>query len=61
MLIVPNVLIATMYVAFQHLTAYLGFPLGYLLAFVLFAPAELKFAICVSPTDDDEICALGQS
>jgi len=36
MLVAPPLLIVTMYIAFQQLTAQLGFPLGYLLAFALY-------------------------
>ena len=36
MLIAPVALIVTMYIAFQQLTARLGFPLGYLVAFGLY-------------------------
>jgi len=36
MLVAPPVLVVTMYIAFQQLTAELGFPLGYLVAFALY-------------------------
>ena len=36
MLAAPPVLVVTMYIAFQQLTAQLGFPLGYLVAFSLY-------------------------
>jgi membrane protease YdiL (CAAX protease family) len=36
MLAAPPVLVVTMYIAFQQLTARLGFPLGYLVAFSLY-------------------------
>ena len=32
MLVAPPVLVVTMHIAFQQLTAHLGFPLGYLVA-----------------------------
>ena len=35
-LVAPPVLVVTMYIAFQQLTAHLGFPLGYLVAFSLY-------------------------
>ena len=36
MLAAPPVLVVTMYIAFRQLTAQLGFPLGYLVAFSLY-------------------------
>ena len=36
MLTAPPVLVVTMYIAFQQLTAHVGFPLGYLVAFSLY-------------------------